>query len=120
MRVPGCDREAVLRVTQEENTQRSREYEERRREATLHFQMTLSEIEVQMEQHNAHNTKLRQENIELAEKLKKHIEQYELREEVCRGARAATACLAEHVSRGGRLVVWDFCIVMPKHLLLVS
>ncbi|XP_062303307.1 gamma-taxilin isoform X1 [Osmerus eperlanus] len=69
------------KTLKEENTQRSREYEERRREATLHFQMTLSEIEVQMEQHNAHNTKLRQENMELAEKLKKLIEQYELREE---------------------------------------
>lgn len=69
-------------VWQEENAQRFREYEERRKEATLHFQMTLNEIEMQMEQHNAHNTKLRQENMELAEKLKKLIEQYELREEV--------------------------------------
>lgn len=48
----------------------------------LHFQMTLSDIEVQMEQHSSHNTKLRQENMELADKLKKLIEQYELREEV--------------------------------------
>lgn len=48
----------------------------------LHFQMTLGDIEVQMEQHSSHNTKLRQENMELAEKLKKLIEQYELREEV--------------------------------------
>lgn len=46
--------------------------------------MTLNEIETQMEQHNTHNTKLRQENMELAEKLKKLIEQYELREEVRR------------------------------------
>ncbi|XP_077419538.1 gamma-taxilin isoform X4 [Vanacampus margaritifer] len=65
----------------EENAQRSREYEEQRKEAMLHFQMTLSDIEVQMEQHSSHNTKLRQENMELAEKLKKLIEQYELREE---------------------------------------
>ncbi|XP_030579961.1 gamma-taxilin isoform X2 [Archocentrus centrarchus] len=64
-----------------ENAQRSREYDEQRKEAMLHFQMTLSDIEVQMEQHSAHNTKLRQENMELAEKLKKLIEQYELREE---------------------------------------
>lgn len=48
----------------------------------MHFQMTLNDIEVQMEQHSSHNTKLRQENMELAEKLKKLIEQYELREEV--------------------------------------
>lgn len=70
---------------QEENAQRSREYDEQRKEAMLHFQMTLSDIEVQMEQHSAHNTKLRQENMELAEKLKKLIEQYELREEVSSG-----------------------------------
>lgn len=67
---------------QDENAQRSREYEEQRKEAMLHFQMTLSDIEVQMEQHSSHNNKLRQENMELAEKLKKLIEQYELREEV--------------------------------------
>lgn len=69
---------------QEENAQRSREYEEQRKEAMLHFQMTLSDIEMQMEQHSSHNTKLRQENMELADKLKKLIEQYELREEVRR------------------------------------
>ncbi|KAJ8282485.1 hypothetical protein COCON_G00050040 [Conger conger] len=69
------------KTLKEENTQKSREYEDRRKEATLHFQMTLNEIEVQMEQHNVHNSKLRQENAELAEKLKKLIEQYELREE---------------------------------------
>lgn len=57
----------------------------------LHFQMTLSDIEVQMEQHSSHNTKLRQENMELAEKLKKLIEQYELREEV-RADAARLAC----------------------------
>ncbi|XP_008308896.1 gamma-taxilin [Cynoglossus semilaevis] len=65
----------------DENAQRSREFEEQRKEAMMHFQMTLSDIEVQMEQHSSHNTKLRQENMELAEKLKKLIEQYELREE---------------------------------------
>ncbi|XP_042622944.1 gamma-taxilin-like isoform X1 [Cyprinus carpio] len=69
------------KTLKEENAQRFREYEERRKEATLHFQMTLNEIEVQMEQHNSHNSKLRQENMELAEKLQKLIEQYELREE---------------------------------------
>ncbi|KAM6942584.1 gamma-taxilin isoform 1-T1 [Xenentodon cancila] len=69
------------KTLKEENAQRSREYEEQRKEAMLHFQMTLGDIEVQMEQHSSHNTKLRQENMELAEKLKKLIEQYELREE---------------------------------------
>ncbi|XP_063736585.1 gamma-taxilin isoform X2 [Eleginops maclovinus] len=69
------------KTLKDENSQRSREYEEQRKEAMLHFQMTLSDIEVQMEQHSSHNTKLRQENMDLAEKLKKLIEQYELREE---------------------------------------
>lgn len=62
--------------------QQSREEEERRKEATAHFQITLNEIQAQLEQHDMHNAKLRQENIELGEKLKKLIEQYALREEV--------------------------------------
>lgn len=49
---------------------------------TSHFQLTLNDIQLQMEQHNERNSKLRQENMELAERLKKLIEQYELREEV--------------------------------------
>ncbi|XP_043556441.1 gamma-taxilin-like isoform X2 [Chiloscyllium plagiosum] len=69
------------KTLKEENMQRAREEEERRKEVTAHFQMTLNEIQAQMDQHNLHNTKLRQENIELAEQLKKLIEQYELREE---------------------------------------
>ncbi|XP_023679691.1 alpha-taxilin-like isoform X1 [Paramormyrops kingsleyae] len=69
------------RALKEENTLKSREYDERRKEATLHFQATLSEIEEQMEQHSTHNTRLQQENLELADKLKKLVEQYELREE---------------------------------------
>ncbi|EDL90493.1 similar to CXORF15 [Rattus norvegicus] len=65
----------------EENMQQAREEEERRKEATAHFQITLNEIQAQLEQHDIHNAKLRQENIELGEKLKKLIEQYALREE---------------------------------------
>lgn len=67
--------------------QRAREEEEKRKEVTSHFQVTLNDIQLQMEQHNERNSKLRQENVELAERLKKLIEQYELREEVrgCQG-----------------------------------
>lgn len=65
----------------EENMQQAREEEERRKEATAHFQFTLSEIQGQLQEHDVHNAKLRQENIELGEKLKKLIEQYALREE---------------------------------------
>uniref|UniRef100_A0A2K6GZ66 Taxilin gamma n=1 Tax=Propithecus coquereli TaxID=379532 RepID=A0A2K6GZ66_PROCO len=69
------------KTLKEENMQQAREEEERRKEATTHFQITLNEIQAQLEQHDIHNAKLRQENIELGEKLKKLIEQYALREE---------------------------------------
>ncbi|CAN0292179.1 unnamed protein product [Lampetra planeri] len=69
------------RTLKEENLQRAREEEEKRREVTAHFQATLSEIQAQMGQHNERNARLKQENMELADKLKKLIEQYELREE---------------------------------------
>ncbi|NXN16666.1 TXLNG protein, partial [Indicator maculatus] len=69
------------KTLKEENLQQAREEEERRKEATAHFQLTLNEIQAQLEQHDVHNAKLRQENIELGEKLKKLIEQYALREE---------------------------------------
>lgn len=67
---------------QEEGVQRAREEEEKRKEVTSHFQVTLNDIQLQMEQHNERNAKLRLENVELADRLKKLIEQYELREEV--------------------------------------
>ncbi|XP_061483198.1 gamma-taxilin isoform X2 [Rhineura floridana] len=69
------------KTLKEENMQQAREEEERRKEATAHFQITLNEIQAQLEQHGIHNAKLCQENIELGEKLKKLIEQYTLREE---------------------------------------
>ncbi|XP_056412920.1 alpha-taxilin [Hyla sarda] len=69
------------RTLKEEGVQRAREEEEKRKEVTSHFQLTLNDIQTQMEQHNERNTKLRQENVELADRLKKLIEQYELREE---------------------------------------
>lgn len=69
------------KTLKEENMQQAREEEERRKEATAHFQVTLNEIQAQLEQHDTHNARLRQENIELGEKLKKLIEQYSMREE---------------------------------------
>ena len=71
---------------------------------TSHFQVTLNDIQLQMEQHNEKNSKLRQENMELAERLKKLIEQYELREEVGRGGRPGAGllwCPAERVPAVG-------------------
>lgn len=65
--------------------QRARLEEDKRKEVTSHFQLTLNDIQVQMEQHNERNASLRQENAELAEKLKKLYDQYKLREEVGEG-----------------------------------
>lgn len=65
--------------------QRARLEEEKRKEVTSHFQLTLNDIQVQMEQHNDKNSSLRQENAELDEKLKKLYEQYKIREEVLEG-----------------------------------
>ena len=70
--------------------QQAQEEEERWKEATAHFQITLNEIQAQLEQYDIHNVKLYQENIKLGEKLKKLIEQYALREEV-----GATRCLGD-------------------------
>ncbi|XP_053519727.1 gamma-taxilin-like isoform X5 [Artibeus jamaicensis] len=64
----------------EENMEQAREEEESREKATSHFQLTLNEIQAQLEQHDIQNAKLRQENTELGGKLKKLIEQYTLRE----------------------------------------
>ncbi|KAM6899273.1 alpha-taxilin isoform 1-T1 [Xenentodon cancila] len=69
------------RTLKEEGIQRTRLEEEKRKEVTSHFQVTLNDIQTQMEQHNERNASLRQENAELAEKLKKLYEQYKLREE---------------------------------------
>ncbi|XP_045078059.1 alpha-taxilin isoform X2 [Coregonus clupeaformis] len=69
------------RTLKDDGMQRARVEEEKRKEVTSHFQVTLYDIEAQMEQHNERNASLRQENSELAEKLKKLIQQYELREE---------------------------------------
>ncbi|KAM4797369.1 gamma-taxilin [Rhinophrynus dorsalis] len=69
------------KTLKEDNLHQAREYEEERKEATAHFQVTLNEIQAQMEQHDVYNAKLRQENVDLGEKLKKLIEQYALREE---------------------------------------
>uniref|UniRef100_A0A3Q1FWY8 Taxilin alpha n=1 Tax=Acanthochromis polyacanthus TaxID=80966 RepID=A0A3Q1FWY8_9TELE len=69
------------RTLKEEGMQRTRLEEEKRKEVTSHFQATLNDIQAQMEQHNERNASLRQENTELAEKLKKLYEQYKLREE---------------------------------------
>lgn len=46
------------------------------------FQTTIGEIQTQMQENHERNKQLREENFELANKLKKFIEQYEAREKV--------------------------------------
>ncbi|KAM6960703.1 taxilin beta b [Aplochiton taeniatus] len=68
------------KTLKEETLQRCREDDLKRKEITTHFQSTLSDIQVQIEEHSTRNTKLCQENSELAEKLKGLIAQYDQRE----------------------------------------
>ncbi|CAB1327473.1 unnamed protein product [Coregonus sp. 'balchen'] len=80
------------------------------------LKMTLNQIEVQMEQHNIHNSKLRQENMELAQKLKKLIKQYELREEHIDMVFCSSVCLFQHIDIGVLLFLshidMGFCSVL--------
>ncbi|XP_067097927.1 beta-taxilin isoform X2 [Osmerus mordax] len=69
------------KTLKEETLQRCRDDEEKRREITTHFQSTLTDIQAQIEQHSGRNTKLCQENANLADKLKSILNQYEQREE---------------------------------------
>ncbi|XP_031735276.1 beta-taxilin-like isoform X1 [Anarrhichthys ocellatus] len=70
-----CD---VLRA---ETLQRCREDEEKRTEITTHFQMMLTEIQAQIEQHSTRNDKLCNENSNLTDKLEGLMNQCEMREE---------------------------------------
>ncbi|XP_070781839.1 alpha-taxilin [Enoplosus armatus] len=65
----------------EETLQRCREDEEKRTELTGHFQMMLTEIQAQIEQHSARNDKLCHENSNLTDKLESLMNQCEMREE---------------------------------------
>ncbi|XP_018422833.1 PREDICTED: beta-taxilin [Nanorana parkeri] len=69
------------KTLKEEIIQRVREDEEKRKDITNHFQITLADIQSQIEQQSERNNKLCQENAELAEKLKSIVSQYEGREE---------------------------------------
>lgn len=71
---------------QEETLQRCREDEEKRMEMAGHFQVKLTEIQTQIEQHSARNDRLCRENANLTDKLDSLVNQCELREEV-RGGR---------------------------------
>ncbi|KAI3363910.1 hypothetical protein L3Q82_001509 [Scortum barcoo] len=65
----------------EETLKRCREDEEKRNEMTNHFQMMLTEIQAQIEQHSNRNDKLCRENSNLTDKLESLMSQCEMREE---------------------------------------
>ncbi|XP_034555048.1 alpha-taxilin-like [Notolabrus celidotus] len=65
----------------DQTLKRCREDEEKRKEMTGHFQMMLTEIQSQIEQHSTRNEKLCRENTNLTEKLESLMNQCEMREE---------------------------------------
>jgi DNA repair exonuclease SbcCD ATPase subunit len=69
------------KLVKDESIARAKEDDEKRKEVTGKFQTTINDIQQQMNDHYQKNTSLREENMELANKLKGLIEQYELREQ---------------------------------------
>jgi len=69
------------KLVKDESIARAKEDDEKRKEVTTKFQTTINDIQQQMNDHYQKNTSLREENLELANKLKGLIEQYELREQ---------------------------------------
>ncbi|XP_076445126.1 beta-taxilin-like isoform X2 [Babylonia areolata] len=69
------------KVVKEESILRQKEEEEKRKEISAKFQTTIGEIQTQMTENHEKNVKLREENHDLASKLKKFLEQQELREQ---------------------------------------
>lgn len=60
-----------------------REEEEKRKEVSAKFQLTLNEITELMKQDSDKTMKLRDDNIDMTTKLKSIYEQYDIREQVC-------------------------------------
>ncbi|ESO88924.1 hypothetical protein LOTGIDRAFT_106798 [Lottia gigantea] len=69
------------KLIKEESIQRSKEEDEKRKEISSKFQTTIGEIQQQMQENHDRHTKLREENADLAGKLKNFMEKYELQEE---------------------------------------
>ncbi|KAK8407597.1 hypothetical protein O3P69_002271 [Scylla paramamosain] len=68
------------KLIKEENLARLREEEERRKEVSTKFNVTLSEISNLMKENSDKNSKLRDENQDMATRLQDLIKQYESRE----------------------------------------
>lgn len=67
---------------QEESLLRIKEEEERRKEIASKFQVTLNDISMLMQENAKKNMKLREENSELAKKLKALVDHYDMWEKV--------------------------------------
>ena len=65
----------------EENLMRIKDEEDRRKEITAKFQVSIDEINKQVSENSEKNNNLIQENSQLAAKLKNLLEQYEIREQ---------------------------------------
>ena len=76
-------KEGIFKIYfQEESFQKIREEEEKRKEVSAKFQVTLNEITELMKQDSDKTMKLRDDNIDMTSKLKSIYEQYEIREQV--------------------------------------
>ncbi|XP_077285924.1 beta-taxilin [Arctopsyche grandis] len=69
-----------IKTVKEESLIKIKEEEEKRRETLAMFQNTISEVTTAMQQNNEKNSKLRDDNLDMTEKFKTIMEQYELRE----------------------------------------
>ncbi|GBP28917.1 Alpha-taxilin [Eumeta japonica] len=69
------------KAIKEESLLKIKEEEVRRKETQAKFQNTLSEITTLLQQNNEKNAKLRDDNINMSEKFKSVLQQYQLREQ---------------------------------------
>ncbi len=85
--------------------------------AVIEFQTTIGDIQKQMNENYEKNNKLREENIELASKLKNLIEQYELREQVrILDCWELIATFIVPKQNGSYLVHWSTLLSQVDHL----
>lgn len=69
------------KIIKEEIQRRADEEDRKRRELSQKFQVTINDITTQMGENHKRNQQLKQDNIDLAQKLKGLVEQYEVREQ---------------------------------------
>jgi len=75
------EQQKLIKSVQNESMTKIREEEERRKENQIKFQQSINEINITLGKNNDENNKLRDDNIEMAKKLKYLAEQYQAREQ---------------------------------------